>query len=140
MRRRILGLSLVSMWAVRRLARFMEKRLPQDHPLLKHLPAFLAMSNACAETRLRRMGVLDRPLAELGAVRRAALVAEAYGGKLLGALGALVTAPLRLLPGFPRKKRLTDVYLTDPHVTGFQLTAPPDGADGGISDAQPQEP
>jgi bacterioferritin (cytochrome b1) len=138
MRRRILGLSLVSMWGVRRLASFMETRLPKDHPLLKHLPAFLAMSNRCAETRLRRMGVLDRPLAELGLARRAALVAEAYGGKLLGALGSLVTAPLRLLPGFPKKKRLTDVYLTDPHVTGFQLTAGT-GADE-LSDAQPQEP
>ncbi len=140
LRRRLLGLSLVSMWAVRRLARFMEKRLPKDHPLLRHLPAFLARSNECAETRLRRMGVLDRPLAELGFARRAALVVEAYGGKLLGALGSLVTAPLRLLPGFPRKKRLTDVYLTDPHVTGFQL--PPAGtADlGELSDAQLQEP
>jgi len=132
LRRRLLGLSLVSMWGVRRLARFMEKRLPAGHPVLKHLPAFLARSNQCAERRLIRMGVLDRPLAELSRARRAALVVEAYGGKLLGALGSLLTAPLRLLHGFPGKKRLTDVYLADPHVTGFQLPE--------ASDAQPQEP
>src|SRR5262249_32284245 len=86
-RRRLLGLSLVSMWGVRRLAGFMEKRLPKDHPVLKHLPAFLAHANVCAEMRLRRIGVLDRPLTELSGLRRAALVAEAYGGKLVGGLG-----------------------------------------------------
>jgi bacterioferritin (cytochrome b1) len=140
LRRRLLGLSLVSMWGVRRLAKFMEKRLPAGHPVLQHLPAFLALSNECAEKRLRKMGVLDRPLAELGRAKRAALVAEAYLGKLLGGLGALVTAPLKLLPGFPgKKKRLTDVYLADPHVTGFALTAgEPDASAAELTDAQPQ--
>ncbi len=123
LRRRLLGLSLVSMWGVRRLAAFMGKRMPKDHPVLRHLPAFLALSNRCAETRLRRIGVLDRPLAELGTMRRAALVAEAYGGKALGGLLSLVTLPLRLLPFWPKKKRLTDVYLDDPHVSGFELPA-----------------
>jgi bacterioferritin (cytochrome b1) len=137
LRRRLLGLSLVSMWGVRRLARYMERRLNADHPVMKHLPAFLDHANRCAELRLRRIGVLDRPLAELSAGRRALLVAEAYGGKLLGGLAALITLPLRLLPLWPRKKRLTDTYLRDAHVTGFVL--PP----GGLPDdgqAQPQEP
>ena len=31
------ALSLVSMWAVERLARFMQKRLPADHPVLRTL-------------------------------------------------------------------------------------------------------
>jgi bacterioferritin (cytochrome b1) len=123
LRRRLLGLSLVSMWGVRKLAGYMEKRGGKDHPVMKHLPAFLALSNRCAETRLLRMGVLDRPLARLGRLRRAALVTEAYGGKLLGGLIDLVTFPLRLLPFWPRKKRLTDVYLRDPHVAGFELPA-----------------
>jgi bacterioferritin (cytochrome b1) len=123
LRRRLLGLSLVSMWGVRRLAAYMGKRMPKDHPVLKFLPDFLALSNRCAETRLRRIGVLDRPLAELGTFKRAALVAEAYGGKALGGLLSLVTLPLRLLPFWPKKKRLTDVYLDDPHVSGFQLPA-----------------
>ena len=123
------------MWGVRRLANFMEKRLPADHELLKHLPAFLAKSNECAEKRLLRIGLLDRPLAELGRTKRALLVAEAYGGKLLGALGALVTAPLKLLPGFPgKKKRLTDTYLQDPHVTGFRQLAASPPADAEASD------
>jgi bacterioferritin (cytochrome b1) len=134
LRRRLLGLSLVSMWGVGRLARFMENRLSKDHPVMKHLPAFLAHANVCAELRLRRIGVLDRPLAELSASKRALLVAEAYGGKLLGGLGSVVMFPLRLLPLWPKRKRLTETYLHDVHVTGFALPAPmPD-------EAQLQEP
>src|SRR6476661_6057146 len=90
LRRRLLGLSLVSMWGVRRLAKFIEKRLPKDHVVLKYLPAFLAHANRCAETRLHRIGVLDRPLAEMSKGKRAALIAEAYGGKLAGGLGSLL--------------------------------------------------
>src|SRR5215813_13871611 len=51
LRRRLLGLSLVSMWGVRRLAGFMEKRLPkgaghpEGHAVMKHLPAFLDHAN-----------------------------------------------------------------------------------------------
>jgi bacterioferritin (cytochrome b1) len=123
LRRRVLGLSLVSMWGVRRIAGFMHKRLPADHPVLRHLPAFLALANQCAEIRLRRIGVLDRPLADLGAARRALLVTEAYAGKALGSLLHLLTTPLRLLPFWPKKKRLTDSYLADPHIVGYELTA-----------------
>lgn len=124
LRRRLLGLSLVSMWGVRRLAGFMHKRLPADHPVLRHLPAFLALTNHCAETRMLRMGLLDRPLAELGAAHKAALVAEAYGGKALGSLGSLLVLPLRLLPFWPRKQRLTDFYLEDPHIQEIPTLRP----------------
>ncbi|WP_428267950.1 ferritin-like domain-containing protein [Haliangium sp.] len=124
LRRRLLGLNLVSMWGVKRLAGFMQTRLPQDHPVLRHLSDFLALSNRCAELRMRRMGLIERPLAELSALQRAALVAEAYGGKALGGLGAVLAWPLRLLPFWPKKKRLTDVYLDDPHIQDFPaLTA-----------------
>jgi hypothetical protein len=138
LRRRLLGLALVSMWGVRRIATFMEQKLTRegqgDHAVLRHLPGFLAHANRCAELRLRRIGVLDRPLAELSGLARARLVVEAYGGKALGGLGGLLLTPLRLLPFWPRRKRLTDLYLDDPHITGFALrAAAPDHA-------QPQEP
>ena len=106
LRRRLLGLSLVSNWGVRRLGAFMRSRLPQDHPVLAQLPAFLEHSVACAEQRLRRMGVIDRPLSQVSALAKGAAIAEAYGA------GALA-APLRL---FRRKRRLTATYLTDPLV------------------------
>ncbi len=123
LRRRLLGLSLVSMWGVSKLAGYIHKKVPADHIVLKHLPAFLAHANQCAETRLRRIGVIDRPLSELSRFKRKLLVAEAYGGKLLGSLGSLLTFPIRMLPWF-KKKRVTDTYLLDPHVTGYQLPAP----------------
>jgi bacterioferritin (cytochrome b1) len=124
LRRRLLGLNLVSMWAVRRLAGFMRSRLPQDHPVLNRLPEFLELTNRCAETRLRRMGLLDRPLAELGTLQRAALVTEAYAGKALGGLGSLLITPLRLLPFWPRRRRLTDSYLEDPHIRSTPVLGP----------------
>ena len=125
LRRRLLGLSLVSMWGVARIAKYIEKRLPADHVVMKHLPAFLAHANKCAELRLRRIGVLDRPLDQISGAKRALLVAEAYGGKLVGGIGSVLALPLRLLPWF-KKKRVTDTYLLDPHVTGYQLPAPGD--------------
>lgn len=137
LRRRLLGLSLVSMWGVTRLAGFMEKRLPAGHPVLRHLPAFLAHSNHCAELRLRRIGVLDRPLADISRARRATLVVEAYGGKLLGGLASLVTLPLRLLPFVGKRKRLTDTYLTDPHITGYLLPAGTSGPAPGMANEPP---
>src|SRR6188508_106696 len=51
LRRRLLGLNLVSVWGVKRLARYMAKRLPKDHPMLRHLPAFLELSIKCSELR-----------------------------------------------------------------------------------------
>jgi len=113
LRRRLLGLSLVSMWGVRRLAAFMRSRLPA-HEVLSQLPAFLECSVACAEKRLLRMGVLTRPLAELGPAAKAVAVAEAYGTSLL-------RAPLRLLP----KRRLTETYLRDPAIAGQDRRSPP---------------
>ena len=132
LRRRLLGLNLVSMWGVRRLARFMETRVAKDHPMLKHLPAFLDLTIQNSEKRMLRIGLLDRPLAELSAARRAALVAEAYGGKALGGVASLLTLPLRILPPF-RKKRLTDTYLTDPKIVGYQALPP-----GQLPDPEPE--
>jgi hypothetical protein len=37
------------MWGVTKLAGYMEKKLPADHVVLKHLPAVLAHANQCAE-------------------------------------------------------------------------------------------
>ncbi len=123
LRRRLLGLNLVSMWGVRRLAKFMAKKIGKespDHPLLKHLPAFLELSIKNSELRMRRMGLIDKPLAEISGLKRAALVSEAYGGKALGGVFSLVTFPFRLLPWFKRK-RLTEKYLSDPHIARYEL-------------------
>ncbi|HYZ90069.1 MAG TPA: ferritin-like domain-containing protein [Myxococcales bacterium] len=105
LRRKLLGLSLVSMWAVRRLGRFLERKLPADHPVLHRLPEFLDFTVDCGELRLRRIGILDAPLERVSAARKASAVLEAYAW-------SLATLPLRLLP----RRRLTDTYLHDPVV------------------------
>jgi hypothetical protein len=111
LRKRLLGLALVSTWAVRRLGAFMRRRLPQDHPVLRQLPAFLEFAVQAAEMRLMRMGVLRAPFSQLSAGQKSIAVATAYGGSLL-------RLPLRLLP----RRRLTDTYLRDPEIAGA-LTA-----------------
>jgi hypothetical protein len=108
--RRLLGLSLVWRWGVGQLARRMQSRLPA-HPVLARLPDFLALALACNEKRLLRMGLLDRPLAEVGKAQRAALVAEAYARKG----GDSARRLLHVLP-LTGKKRLTETYLDDPTV------------------------
>ena len=123
LRRRLLGLNLVSLWAVRRLSKYMGKHLPGDSPALQQLPAFVLKVADAHELRLRRMGLVDRPLAGLSLLRRAALIVEAYGGKALGAFIDVLTLPLRLLPGVGRKKRLTETYLLDPALHRPELTA-----------------
>jgi len=103
LRRPLLGLSLVSTWAVRRLSRFMRKRLPAGHPVLQQLPAFVEFAVDRSELRLLRMGVADVPPSRMPLSRKGAAVALAYGR-------SLAVAPLRLLP----RKRLTETYLRDP--------------------------
>jgi hypothetical protein len=126
LRRRLTGLNLVSLWGVRRLTRFMATRLPKDHPVLGRLPEFLAHTNACAELRMRRLGLIDRPLAEISTLRKAACVIEAYAAKLPGGLLSLATLPFRLLAApFRRRRRLTDTYLDDPHIQGIGQLPPP---------------
>jgi hypothetical protein len=105
LRRRLLGLSLVSTWGVKRLGSFMRSRLP-PHPVLDALPRFLDFTVECAQTRLLRMGVLTKPFAQLSGLEKAAAVAEAYGASVLG-------WPLRKLR---RKPRLTETYLRDPYL------------------------
>ena len=116
LRRKLLGLSLVSAWGVRQLGAFMRTRLPADHPVLKQLPAFLDFTLATGEQRLLRMGVLDRPFRELSLSSKAAALAAAY-------LGTVAAAPLRW---FRRPKRLTETYLQDPQLQSRAGTAEPD--------------
>jgi len=121
LRRRLLGLNLVSLWAVRRLAAAMERRMPAGSPVAARLADFTRSAAASHELRLRRMGLLDRPRAELPGWRQGMLVAEAYLGKAgAGLLSLLALRPLRWL-GILRRHRLTDVYLADP---ALQASAP----------------
>jgi bacterioferritin (cytochrome b1) len=124
LKRQLLGINLVSLWAVSKLAKYMEKRFPASHPVFGKLPQFLAHINNVAQERLVRIGIIDRPLAEISFLKKFACVVEAYGRKAPAGLIGLVTAPLRLLmrllPGGARPKRLTETYLDDPRVVEFR--------------------
>jgi hypothetical protein len=116
LRERILGLSLVWMWGVSQLASYIQKRLPKDHPVLSQVDRFLALALRCTELRLQRMGVLNGALADLNALAKGKLIAQAYAGKSLDGLRALI-------PGSTAKQRLTDTYLRDPALQA-RLAAP----------------
>ena len=115
LRRELLAANLVWMWGVERLARYIEKHLPKDHPVLVQLPLFLAHSLRCAETRLLRLGMCDVPPSSLGTAARASLLALLARRKLASAGKSALLLPLRVFPAAQRK-RLTDTYLDDPAV------------------------
>ena len=99
----LLGLNLLSLIAMKRLGRHVEKRLGKEHEVLRLLPSFLESLVATLELRLQRMGVLRVPLAELSGPRRAWLMGKAYVRQFFGRFR-------------PRPKLLTQTYLQDPAV------------------------
>jgi hypothetical protein len=103
LRNHLLGLNLVSLGVMREFGRRVVPRVADpDHPVLRQLPAFLAHTTAVTELRLTRLGLLTRPLAELGRARQAALIGPALARRALR-------------PFVPRRARLlTDTYLADP--------------------------
>jgi hypothetical protein len=113
LRRQLLGANLVWMWGVKQLAAFIDKRLPRAHPVLSQLQAFLAHSLGCAELRIERMGLSDRPLSELSRAQTAGLLAELGASKLAHSVGRLLRLPV---PFIGNPTRLTDTYLNDPQL------------------------
>jgi len=124
LRRELLAASLVWIWGVKRLARYIEKHLPNGHPVLSQLSPFLAHSLRCSETRLVRLGLCDKPPSTLSRAESAGLLAELAGRKLAGAGARVLLFPLRLFPA-AQKKRLTDTYLDDPAVRSLRDDAEP---------------
>src|SRR5262249_57388978 len=83
-------------------ARYIQRRLPADHEVLRHTEAFLGHVVRLTELRLQRLGVLQGRLSDLGWGRRAWLIARAF--------------VRHQLHRFRRPRRLTDTYLGDPMV------------------------
>jgi hypothetical protein len=103
--RHLLGLALVSILGIGQLARWVRKRYG-DHPVLSHMPGFLRAATGAEELRLRRMGVLDRPLEALPPGARAAMMTASVARRYGRALN-----PFREKP-----PPLTDTYLRDPEL------------------------
>jgi hypothetical protein len=100
----LLGMNLLSLLVLPRLATHVQRRLGTDHEVLSQAEAFLAHVVAVTELRLQRMGLLHGSLSELGGFRRAWLVARAQMH--------------RQWARFRRTRRLTDTYLEDPALQG----------------------
>jgi len=100
----LLGMNLLTLLALPRLARHVQRRLGKDHEVLRQAEAFLAHVVSLTEVRLQRMGLLDGRLAALGARTRAWLLLQAQLH--------------RLRARFRRPRRLTDTYLQDPALLG----------------------
>jgi hypothetical protein len=100
----LLGMNLLSLLALPRLAQHIQARLGSDHEVLRQAEAFLAHIVRVTELRLQRMGLLQGRLSELGSLRRAWLVLRAQLH--------------RQMARFRRPPRLTDTYLTDPLLLG----------------------
>ncbi len=101
----LLGLSLVSFAALRRLGEWIGRR-NESHPVLSQMPGFLAATVAAAELRLKRIGVLRRPLASIPAAEKARLSAAALARRYGRSLN-----PFRAKP-----EPLTETYLRDPEI------------------------
>jgi hypothetical protein len=103
--RHLLGLSLVSLAMIRRLAGWTRRRYP-GHPVLSQMPGFLRATAAAAELRLHWMGMLGRTLAGIPTGERTAMMVSAVARRYGRALN-----PLRRKPD-----PLTETYLRDPTV------------------------
>jgi hypothetical protein len=110
-RAHLLGLSLLNLWGVRRLAAFLERRVPRQHPVWAQVGPFTRHVVSVAELRLQRMGLADGPLAAIPRHRRAWLLAAG--------LGTRTVAPLQ------RRKLITSTYLRDPSIARPSPASPP---------------
>jgi hypothetical protein len=100
----LLGMNLLSLIALPRLARHIQRRLGTEHEVLGQSGAFLRHLVRLTELRLQRLGVLDGPLAGLSTLRRAWLIVRAMAR--------------RHWVRWRRTPRLTDTYLEDPLLRG----------------------
>jgi hypothetical protein len=112
--RHLLGLALVSFAALGRLGGWVRRKYP-THPVLAQMPGFLGATLAASELRMRRIGVLRRPLAEVPTSEKATLAAAAIGRRYGRAVN-----PFRSRP-----QPLTDTYLADPSVRARLVSRAP---------------
>jgi len=100
-RGRLLGLSLWSLVAIDLLARAVERRATNEHPVLSQFPNFLRHVHRTTELRLQRLGILNAPFSEISLLAKSGMMCFAAAGHLAS----------RLWPG--GRPRLTTTYLKD---------------------------
>lgn len=103
-RKLFLSQALLQILALKKLKRFIFKKLPENHPVLEQFPAFYDFVVARFEERVMKLGLIDRSIAEIGFFEK---------------MGLLVSLPIRArIARWTRpKKLLTSTYLDDPWVS-----------------------
>lgn len=101
-RKLLLALALFQSVALRRLKRFVLRKVPDDHPVLRQFDAFYDHVLRGFDARIERLGLSPRPLSRMGAAEKLWLTASFPWLKLRAWLLA------------PKQKPLTSTYLDDP--------------------------
>jgi hypothetical protein len=107
LRKRLLGLHLLSLWVVRRFEGWIRKRVDQDHPVMRQVPEYLRKIVQTTDVRLQRMGMTEKPLEQYGRIETFAIIT-----------GAVARKTLRKLAFWRwfKKRRLTDTYMRDEYL------------------------
>ncbi|MCH7870977.1 MAG: hypothetical protein IID33_04690 [Planctomycetes bacterium] len=121
LRKRLLGLHLLSLWVVNRFERWISKRADKDHAVLCQIPEYIGRIVEVTDLRLRRMGVTTKPLAEYGRLETFLAISRSLAQKLL--------RRFRFWRWFQRR-RLTSTYLRDPYLQEIMTLAEIESAAG----------
>jgi len=108
LRKRLLGLHLLSLWVIRRFESWIRKRVDMQHPVMRFVPEYLARILEATDLRLQRMGMTRKPLAQYGRLETFALICSALARKAA-----------RKLAFWRRwkQRRLTDTYMRDEYLS-----------------------
>lgn len=107
-RKRLLGLHLLSLWAIKRFEKWIARRVDMNHPVMSQLPQYLDKIIAVTELRLTRLGMLHKPLREMGGFEKFGAICRSLAWKF--------GRKLAFWNWFRRKPRLTDIYMNDPYL------------------------
>jgi len=107
LRKRLLGLHLLSLWVVKRFEKWIGKRVDQTHPVMRMIPEYLKRIIETTDLRLQRMGMSSKPLADYGRFETFRLIVGAVARK---------TARKFAFWRWFGKKRLTHTYLHDAYL------------------------
>jgi hypothetical protein len=107
LRKRLLGLHLLSLWAIKRFEKWISKRVDREHAVMRFVPEYLAKILQTTDLRLQRIGMTQKPLSEYGRLETFALICSALARK-----AARKLAFWRRW----RRNRLTDTYMRDEYL------------------------
>lgn len=107
LRKRLLGLHLLSLWVIKRFEKWLRKRVDREHPVMRFVPEYLGKIIETTDLRLQRIGMTSKPLVQYGRMETFGLVC-----------GALARKAARKLAFWRRwrKHRLTDTYMRDEYL------------------------